>query len=171
MSLWLNSKFNKSNICFSKNTPKEDHDVAAGLLGVTQVDNFGKYLGLPSFVGKNKRVVFTYIEDKVRQRVGSWNKNLLTKAVKEILLKSVAEAMPTFTMSVFLLPDSLCSALERMMNRFWWGSSSSSGKGIHWLAWDGMCTPKKFKGLGFKDLRAFNLALLGKQGWRFLTEP
>jgi len=26
-------------------------------------------------------------------------------------------------------------------------------------------------GLGFKDLTAFNLAMLGRQGWKFLTEP
>jgi len=25
--------------------------------------------------------------------------------------------------------------------------------------------------MGFKDLSAFNLAILGKQGWKFLTEP
>jgi len=25
--------------------------------------------------------------------------------------------------------------------------------------------------MGFKDLSAFNLALLGKQGWKFITEP
>jgi len=26
-------------------------------------------------------------------------------------------------------------------------------------------------GMGFKDLAAFNLAMLGKQGWKFKTEP
>jgi len=26
-------------------------------------------------------------------------------------------------------------------------------------------------GMGFKDLTAFNLAMLGKQGWKFVTEP
>jgi len=25
--------------------------------------------------------------------------------------------------------------------------------------------------MGFKDLSAFNLAMLGKQGWKFITEP
>ena len=26
-------------------------------------------------------------------------------------------------------------------------------------------------GMGFKDLSVYNLSMLGKQGWKFLTEP
>ncbi|XP_019184966.1 PREDICTED: uncharacterized protein LOC109179943 [Ipomoea nil] len=52
-------------------------------------------------------------------------------------------------------------AIERTMNRYWWGSGTD--RRIHWKAWDKLCVPKKYGGLGFKDLRAFNLAMLEKQ--------
>ncbi|XP_019179273.1 PREDICTED: uncharacterized protein LOC109174494 [Ipomoea nil] len=128
--------YHKSNIRFSKNTREEDREMVAECLQVDQAPNFGKYLGLPSFIGRNKRVVFSYIEDKVKQRIGSWNKKLLS---------------------------------QRTMNRYWWGSGGE--RGIHWKAWDKLCVPMKFGGLGFKDLKSFNLAMLGKQACRFLTNP
>ena len=43
---------------------------------------------------------------------------MLSKAGKEILIKAVVQAIPTYTMSYFKLPDSLCEELMSMMGPF-----------------------------------------------------
>ena len=42
----------------------------------------------------------------------------LSKAGKEVLIKAVAQAIPTYTMSCFKIPDSLCDDLTSMIKNF-----------------------------------------------------
>lgn len=93
---------------------------------------------------------------------------MLSRGGKEVLLKTVAHALPNYAMSIFLLPQQVCSELEMLMTRFWWRSDVNKGKGISWMCWDRMSHSKAYGGMGFRKLRSFNIALVGKQGWRLL---
>ena len=94
----------------------------------------------------------------------------MSPAGREILIKAVAQATPTYTMNCFKIPDSLCSELNSLVCNFWWGQRDKEKK-LAWIAWEKMCKPKADGGMGFKDLKAFNLALLAKQGWRLMQNP
>lgn len=163
--------FQKSAIMFSSNVRQSERAVLSGILGVSNDLQQGKYLGLPSFVGRSKKRVFGFVKDKVRKRLQGWQSKSISRAGKSILIKNVAQSIPSYCMSCFLLPKSFCQELERMLNKYWWCTSSNDRRGISWLSWDAMSTSKSKGGMGFRNLYGFNIALLGKNCWNFIKKP
>ncbi|XP_045802334.1 uncharacterized protein LOC123895912 [Trifolium pratense] len=160
----------KSEVFFSRNLSIAAQEDLSKIMGVRHVLGTGNYLGLPSMIGRKKKEVFAFIKDKIWKRINSWRGRQLSRAGKEIMIKSVLQSIPTYIMSVYLLPDSTIRDIERMMNFFWWGGGANN-KGIRWLAWDRMTHPKAHGGIGFRDLHTFNLAMIAKQGWNIMTKP
>jgi len=85
------------------------------------------------------------------------------------MIKFVLQSIPSYIMSIFRLPNTLLDEIEKMMNAFWWGHGGTSNEGLHWLSWEKLSVHKNHGGMSFKDLAAFNVAMLGKQGWQLQT--
>ncbi|MCI23774.1 hypothetical protein A2U01_0044956 [Trifolium medium] len=77
-----------------------------------------KYLGLPTHVGRSKKAVFSFLVDSIWKKLKCWKEKCLSFAGRGVLIKVVAQAIPTYAMSCFLPPDNLCDQLEMLICHF-----------------------------------------------------
>ncbi|GKU92387.1 hypothetical protein SLEP1_g6121 [Rubroshorea leprosula] len=127
-----------------------------------------KYLGVP--IGGKCRSIATWrpMIESFKKKLASWKNKFISLGGRITLLNSVLSSLPVFTMSVHLLPKGLILILDKIRRSFLWGGGESIRK-VNWVCWEKVCRSKLEGGLGVKDLRKFNLALLGKW-WSRIAE-
>ncbi|XP_042958093.1 uncharacterized mitochondrial protein AtMg00310-like [Carya illinoinensis] len=121
-------------------------------------------------VGRTKVACFHGLIDRMWSKINNWKIGKLSAAGKEVLLKLVLQAIPTYTMGIFLLPKSITKRLDQMLRKFWWGFSGDQTK-MQWIKWSQINKAKDQGGLGFRNFNSFNMALLAKNGWNLLQSP
>jgi hypothetical protein len=143
--------YNKSEILFSKRVPTQVKTAIHNIFPMRVVENFSKYLGQPTVIGRSKIDTFNYIQDMVWKKLKGWKGKNLSFAGRGTLIKAVAQAIPTYLMSSFLLLRGICDQLDRMISSFWWGNNVDKRK-IHWINWEKTCKQKSLGGMGFRDI-------------------
>ncbi|XP_071695870.1 uncharacterized mitochondrial protein AtMg00310-like [Rutidosis leptorrhynchoides] len=75
-----------------------------------------------------------------------------------------------YFMSLFKCPATILKNLESIRARFFWGGNNSTKK-MSWIKWEKILAPFDKGSLNVGSLKAFNLALIFKWRWRYLTCP
>lgn len=131
----------KFAIMFSSNTGSEKRREVMQTLQINKQTMNERYLGLPVFVGRDKTKVFAYLKDRIWKRIQGWKEKMLSRAGKEILIKAVAQAIPTFAMACFDITKSIADQISSMIGKFRWNNQEKENK-MHWLSWEKLTKPK-----------------------------
>jgi len=91
----------KSEIYCSRNIPDPLKNTITTILGVRVVMGTSKYLGLPSMLGRDRNETFAYIKDRIWHKINSLSGKCLSKAGREVMIKSLLQAIPSYVMSIF----------------------------------------------------------------------
>lgn len=76
----------KLEVFFTRNISGPTFNGLAHLIGVFHVLGTGKYLGLPSMIGRSKKNTFSFIKYRIWRRINSWRRRSLSKAGRKIMI-------------------------------------------------------------------------------------
>lgn len=109
--------------------------------GLNILSNNTTYLGVPLFLSRSRNQDFRYIKERLDSKLSGWKSKNLSWSRRARLIKSVAQAIPAFTMSAIQLPKGLCEQLDASTRRFWWNPKSKSGSYWTPVSWTTLCWP------------------------------
>ena len=78
----------------------------------------------------NQATIYRQYIPTYTKRVMGWKEKIISKAGREILIKMIAQAIPTYTMSMFKLPKTLCDSINSTLAKYLWGQTKDKNK-IH----------------------------------------
>ena len=80
--------------------------------------DYEKYLGLPMVRGKSKVRTFKELQERVTKQVMGWKEKHISKLGKEVLIKTIAQVIPTYLMSLSNIPKTICDGINSALSKY-----------------------------------------------------
>ncbi|XP_073056870.1 uncharacterized protein [Primulina eburnea] len=139
------------------------HGHFQGMRGLRQGFKIGtlpfRYLGIPVAAKRLCAADYSDLLNNMTKKVNSWPRNSLSYAGKIELIRSVLQGIECFWMSILPIPNCVVNSIDSICRKFVWPTKHPC------IAWSSLCKPLADGGLGLKDLKAWNRALLAKTLW------
>uniref|UniRef100_A0A803PQY8 Reverse transcriptase domain-containing protein n=1 Tax=Cannabis sativa TaxID=3483 RepID=A0A803PQY8_CANSA len=148
----------KSGILFSGSCTNDSRRQIMEKLGVGLVKGNEKHLGNPFLFSRSKRKDFQFLKTNLCNRLEGWRMKTLSTIGRMVTIKSVAMAMPLYTMSSCKIPITSCQELDDIVRKFWCKGNLDSSWFLATKTWDVLCQPKGCGGLGFRRFSDMNNA-------------
>lgn len=91
----------------------------------------------------------------------------MSQCGKSLMIKHVTNTIPAYSMSCFQIPVDILNKIEVAQRKFWWGFEEK--RGTYVTSWKYLERHKNCEGLGFRNLKILNQALLVRAAWRICT--
>jgi hypothetical protein len=107
-----------------------------------------KYLGVPVTSSKLHVIDWLPVEEKMVKRLDGWKGSALSFGGKLILINSSLSSIPTYYMSMYLLPKTILEKMDKTRKKFFWQGGGEKKK-YHLVKWDKITRPKKKGGFRY----------------------
>ena len=68
--------------------------------------------------GKSKMSTFREVQERVTKRVMGWKEKYISKVGREVLIKTVAQVIPTYSMNKFKIPKKFCDDINSVLAKY-----------------------------------------------------
>jgi hypothetical protein len=109
---------NKCSILFSESCLEQCQQQVKQILQVTRESFEDKYLGFPTPEGRMRNGRLQSPKERLSKRMNSWAERFMDMGAKDLLIKSVAQAIPNHIMSIFKLPVGFHEDYMKMVRNF-----------------------------------------------------
>ena len=87
-------------------------------LDIKEVLSHEKYNGLPTKIGRYKRKYFCLLKITLSKHISGWMRKNHLWLGRGVLVKVVSQVIPTYTNSLFQLPEDICNSIGSAINNY-----------------------------------------------------